>query len=637
MAVRRWALIAFFTLILSCAGDSAGPIVVDYPPEKLAVQIVPGDTISGEMLDAGDDIDEFAFQASAGSEFNLFFQSQSGLLDSYMHAEVVDPQDGVVAAVESAGTDPSLNQITGRFAVSASGIYLIRVYGVSRNRDHNTGAYRFFLYPVNRAPESVSSTLTFGDSIAGESIEEIGDVDEFRVTVSGESGANLVVQFGPQSVGQGLTAQLLNSAETVIASVLTPGSGQVDQTAAFHVPAGTYTLRVDGSAITPSRGPYKVWLYKFSFGPESVADTLAIGDTVSAESLGPPGDVDVFRFSGVRGQHVNISIEGFALQATEGVGVFLSGPAVPPDFDPIAWVVSVGTPGVASQSLRLDLRKTGRYELHVSGGSSPPQLSEIGRYRLSLTALNTAPEVAPSALVPGDSITQEAIDVPGDWDEFTVTGTPGEELGLLFESSGTFPIYPWIRVFNPLTGDSLGTTVGQGLRFVGPLRVPASGKIGLAVYEIPMTYFRECFDATCGNAYRYTGGYTVRVAHFNRAPESVPAAYAVGDTVRGEAIAQPGDIDEFTSAGSPVEPLIASFRLTAPPVGSGYGLSLEIVDPATGAVLTGQDTQVFGQQFVDVGGFTVPASGNFLVRVRGSGLSGEETTTAPYEFYVRHP
>lgn len=615
------------TVVLSCNGDSSGPIVVAHPPETLAVQIVPGDTISGEALDAGDDIDEFAFQATAGSEFNLFFQSRNRVPDSYMHAAVVDPEGTVVAAVESAGTDSSLNQITGRFAAAADGIYLVRIYGVSAVRDRNIGAYRFFLYPVNRAPEFVSSTLTFGDSIQGESIEETGDVDEFRVTVPSESGANLVLQFGPQSVGHLLTAELVNSAGTVIASVQTPGSGSVDQTAAFHVPAGTYTLRVDGSAIPPFRGPYKIWLYKFSFGPETVADTLIIGDTVSTEAIGPPGDVDVFRFFGVRRQHVNISIQGLAPQTVGGVAALLAG-ATPPNFFPIAWIAAP-TPGPVSQSMRIDLPSTGRYELHVGGA--------IGPYRLSLTPWNTATEVAPSAVAPGDSVTEEAIDTPGDWDQFIVTGTPQEELGLLFESAGTDPIYPWILAFNPVSGDSLGATVGQGLRFLGPLRVPLSGQIGLGVYEAPMPFFRECYDTTCGNVYRYTGAYAFRVVRINRGPESVPAVYTVGDTVRGEAIAQPGDLDEFTGTGTPSEGLIPSFRLTAPPQGSGFGLSLEVVDPATGAVLTGQATFVFGQEFVEYPGFGVPVSGNFLVRIRGTGLSGDETTTAPYEFFVRRP
>ncbi len=608
--------------------------MVEQPPETLPVQFVAGDTISGEALDRRGDVDEFAFRATAGSEYNLFFQSRNGSPFLYMHALVVDPDSNVVADVVSAGADSSLNQATGRFHIAASGYHLIRIYAYPDSS--GVGAYRFFLYPVNRAPESAPRTMTFGDSIQGESIETAGDLDEFRVTVSGESGANLVVQFGPQAQGSGLVAQFLDAAGTVMASVLTSGSGSIEQSSRFRAPPGTYTLRVDGNATPPLRGPYKVWLYKFSFGPETVAETLAIGDTVSAESLSPPGDVDVFRFSGVRGQHVNISIEGLAPQAVDGFGVFLSGPAVPPDFDPIAWVVSLGgAPGVASQSLRIDLRKTGLYKLGVSGASSPPQLSEIGRYRLSLTAWSTATEVAPSALAPGDSVTQEAIDAPGDWDQFTLTGTPGEELGLLFESSGTDPIYPWILVFNPLTGDSLGTTVGQGLRFVGPFRVPALGQLGIAVYETPMTYFRECYDATCGSAYRYTGGYAFRVVRINRAPESAAADYTVGDTVRGEAIAKPGDLDEFTGTGTANEILIAGFRLTAPPVGSGFGLSLEIVDPATGAVLTGQNTQVFGQQFFEFPGFVVPASGSFLVRIRGTGLFGEDTTTAPYEFYVR--
>jgi hypothetical protein len=49
----------------------------------------------------------------------------------------------------------------------------------------------------------------------------------------------------------------------------------------------------------------------------------------------------------------------------------------------------------------------------------------------------------------------------------------------------------------------------------------------------------------------------------------------------------------------------------------------------------GQLSQFFGQAFGRVGSFAVPASGSFLIRVRGTGTWGEDITTAPYEFFIR--
>ena len=87
----------------------------------------------------------------------------------------------------------------------------------------------------------------------------------------------------------------------------------------------------------------------------------------------------------------------------------------------------------------------------------------------------------------------------------------------------------------------------------------------------------------------------------------------------------------------PGDTLTAYIRLTAPPVGGDqfHGLTLEVIDPATGNALIGSLAQFFGQTFNPVGSFAVPAGGGFLIRVRGSGTFGDELTTAPYEFFVR--
>jgi hypothetical protein len=154
----------------------------------------------------------------------------------------------------------------------------------------------------------------------------------------------------------------------------------------------------------------------------------------------------------------------------------------------------------------------------------------------------------------------------------------------------------------------------------------------------PDGWFRFCSDATCGGVYRFVGPYAFHVIPINRAPENVPAMYTVGDTVRGEAIFPGGDIDEFTTTAVPGDTLTAYIRLTAPAVGvpdQFHGLTLEVIDPATGNTLAGSLEQFFGQTFGPVGSFAVPAGGAFLIRVRGSGTFGDELTTAPYEFFVR--
>jgi len=116
----------------------------------------------------------------------------------------------------------------------------------------------------------------------------------------------------------------------------------------------------------------------------------------------------------------------------------------------------------------------------------------------------------------------------------------------------------------------------------------------------------------------------------------VSASYTIGGTVRGEAIMPIGELDEFTATGVGGETLSVYLHLTAPPVGEqDHGLTLEIIDPATGDTPAGKGVQIFGQSFVLEGSFIVPPNGHFLIRVRGTGAFGEDITTAAYEFFLK--
>jgi len=217
--------------------------------------------------------------------------------------------------------------------------------------------------------------------------------------------------------------------------------------------------------------------------------------------------------------------------------------------------------------MRVDLAETGWYMLEVGEGSSPkPGPTERGPYRFTVELLGTSPEGVPSALVPGDSVTGEAIDAPGDWDEYALRAAAGQDLNIVFQTPGS-PGYPWLIALDPTTGDTLAWVVGQSFeRAVGPFRAPASGEVRIVVAERRGEYFGSCYDATCGNVFRFVGPYRFRVVAVNRAPENVPSSFALGDTVRGEAIFPAGDIDEFTSTGTPGEAVSPWWRLTANPV-----------------------------------------------------------------------
>ena len=648
-ATGRFQVPASGTYVVRVAGTAPSQIAdtgayrlflypIDRRPEHVSAAITPGDTISGERIDLPGDIDEFTFSGVAGEEFNTFFQAENGSPETSLQLDVVDGAGTVLRTVQSVGTDTSLlRQVTGRFALPRTETYRLRVSGAPYYPyDFNRGAYRLLLYRINRRPETLPVTLAFGDSVSGEAIDLPGDVDEYRVTVPDSSGANLAFKLENPSDGGLLTVQLVDSATAqIIATASTSQAATRAATGRMRLAPGRYLVRVSTSDYYLDRpilrGPYRLWLYRFGFGPEAVSDTFAIGDTIGAEAIDPPGDIDVFHFHGVRGQHVNIALQGLAAPSDGGFQAFVSGPG--------GYLIVFSPTSAAAlgdhETLRFDLPATAWYEVSVSGAGRAGVLAERGAYRLAVEPLGVAPEHVGSALVPGDSVTTEAIDSPGDWDEYTVSAAPGQDLGVIVHSTRTDFVYPRVRIFDRTTGDSLGLTPVYGDRFSGPFRVPASGEVGIAVYEPGGGFFRFCADATCGTSFPFVGAYDFRVVPINRAPESVPAAYTVGDTVRGEAIFPVGDIDEFTSSGAPGERLTLFDRLTATS-SLDSAIILEVIDPGTGASLVGGNTAVFGgSAFFPVGSFTVPASGAFIVRAHVYGAGGNGVGTTSYEFFVQ--
>lgn len=599
-------------------------------PEQHAAAVPLDSAIVGESIDPSGDVDEFTFTAPAGSEVNAFFQSAVT-----SHLEIA-PVSGALMDSVTAGADTGLfAHSTGRITLATGGTYVARVSGDGTTLA-DTGAYRIFLYRVNRKPESVPDTLALGDSVLGEAIELPGDVDEYRVHVPATSGATLMVALPGAGT---LLAEIVDSAaDTTVATARSSGNGIAGGTGALRLGPGTYIVRVEEEGDSPHlRGPYELWLFTFGFGPETVHDTIAIGDTVQGESIDVPGDVDTYHFYGARRQHINVMIQGTgATTASDAPQAFINGPWGPPA--PFALVASGSAAAALTdhQTTRMDLPATGWYTLTITSGGTSPGLTDRGPYRFAVVPVETAPESRSGALAIGDSVATEAIDVPGDWDQFTVTATPGQELYALFGTQAPCCIYPSVMAFDPATGDTLANNVGQGTRIVGPFLVPAGGAVSIAAFEAPQVFFRQCYDATCEGLYRYTGPYGLRVLALNRAPETAPAAYTLGDTVSTEAIYPEGDIDEFTLTATPGDTLSAWFRLRADAMPVWAYMTLVMVDAATGAVLT-PAAGISGamSSFTPEGQIVVPSSGRILVRVLGWGSFGTNIGTAPYEFFVR--
>ena len=591
-------------------------------PEHHAALIAVGDTVAGESIDYVADVDAFTLSGAPGQECVVFLQGLTGNAASQFVLDVLDSTGAITTNAQSGGSDAALlGQMTARFrfpATDPAQVHL-RVSGSSDHALADRGAYRFWVYPVDRHPETAPDTLALGDSILDEPIDVPGDVDEFHVKVPDSTGLNVVVRSGPTSIGGALQATLLDSTGRIVVGLLPLSAGDISQSGAFEIGPGSYTLRVNGLSAyddgrSPFQGSYQVWLYRFSFAPEIAPDTIAIGDTVTTETLHPPGDVDVYHFFGTQGQHINVALAG---QGPAGGTISL-------ELDPGPFSLQSPTAGDSlggNRSTRIDLQTTGWYRIQV-GGVGPPgaPLTEAGPYQFAVTAADTLPEHVLRNISIGDTVSAEAIDYLGDYDSYVVSGAPGKVFAAVFQLPAQANNPPVLEVDDAVTGAVLGSVIGTvTATFTVPVTIPASGNVALRVF---------------GGA--YVGGYWFAVQPINLAPENVPATFALGDTVRGEAIAPGGDIDEFTSTATPGVTLAPRYRLTANPVPSGTLITLEVVDPATGNVLAGSGAALFGAtpDFFSPGTFAVPPSGSYLVRVRAY---DRNLATAPYEFFVAAP
>lgn len=613
----------------------AGPyrlliMAIDSAPELASPMVSSWDTVTDVISPIGD-VDAFTFSGNAGQEFNLFLQARSGSASDVIHATIP-----ALATTYSVGSDTSLlRQATGRFALPSSGQFKILVYGDDAGFGGDRGRYRFSVYPINRHPESSPDTIAFGDSVLGERIDFPGDVDEFHVVVPDSSGVTVLVQPDAQSTGGTFTASLLDTA------------GHVAVAAASDVPStyvhnegvvgpGVYTLRAEGSTIPSSgggffQGKYRLWVYPFKMGPELTPDTIAIGDTIAGENLYPLGDVDRYVFFGKKGDHFSLELQGLAPPGPGGINALLT--------DASSIFYTIGSPQAgdslgAYQTNRIDLAYTGWYQVTISGGGPPPRTSPES-YRFTLTRRSTAPEVASPALTLGDSVTGEALDYPGDWDEYTLTGSPGQQVVVLGQTTGATG-YPTLTIFDSSTGATAAQMLLQPIATVtDTFSIPAGGQLQIAVRQPRGIGSYYCTDPICG--YGITGAYRLATLPFNPAPESIPATFALGDTVRGEALSPPGDVDEFTSSATPGDSLAEWFRLTAATNPPGQYITMEVIDPATGAVIAGAGASPIGPTayFIQLGSFRVPASGNYKVRVRQSNPGGgAAAATGQYEFYI---
>lgn len=516
-------------------------VPIDPAPEVAPATVALGDTVTSESIGRVGDLDRFTIQGTPGALLEVLPRRPPG------------GSGGIKFIVGGATTrvlgptDTSWGSGTaGRIALPDSGKLTLTITGVLDGPKGDTGAYSFIAFPIDTAPEGRPSAFALGDTI-DEALDPSGDIDHY--TFTGIAGEQVAFDFRIDQVpyGEPVIIEALRPDGTPLTTFEHGGGYDTTETTTgrLQLPtSGQYVLRARTyfNGQGPKRRTYHLRSQLIDAAPESAPDTLALGDSVTTESLDGRWDVDTFRVRVTEsGLLTKLSLSADAAAAGNG-GAYAR--LVDSATGTTLAEVTAG-PGTTSSSLLLSL-VPGSYLLRVSdGGSRNDQLT--GPYRVRLARVQVAPEVAPDTIQLGDTVTAEAIDGPDDIDQFflpltkgqsvlvslTGTGAPGGTVSVSFDpGAGAYPV----TVRSPTAG--------------GPLGSYTSARIDVTTTGIHHLEVRGDL-----------GPYTLAIVALPTTPESAADSFAVGDSVTGEAIGTPGDLDRYTVTAPPGA--LAVLRFTA--------------------------------------------------------------------------
>jgi hypothetical protein len=539
------------------------------------------------------DVDEFTVPLLADSTYNVFLQTSASTGPARLHASISWGGGQVLDVASAAGDTALARQFTGNFTAIETENATLRITGEADDRGLDRGAYRLFVYLVNRAPEIVGPNIVAGDSLL-ESIEYPGDIDDFRLSPSGGGAVKLALQ---RSDAQEETLQLRWGLDdgTMMNCFVIPGQAGVRCDSGRIGATGPLNLSVasEFGVTTPFRGAYRLVTVPIDLDPEGRPGSVSLGEAVT-EEIDPAGDADGYTLSYSAGDLIELEADGGGGSTANGFQVVF--------FDPDGNFLPGYADLVPVSSGRFTLPSSGTYRLQISGASGGTNAAETGPYTFTIRRVSSQAEVVSAPIAIGDSVTAEPIGQVGDVDDFVVAGPPGAEVQVFVRGS--------TRLVVDAIVPGTSTLVRAGANFAtGRLTLPGSGRIGLRVYE-PRTFS----GALREHGMSYVGPYAIAVHQVDRDPETIGAPVTLGAVVEGEAVDFEGDVDEFTFAGTGGQTIAA--RLSAPMGGfSPTAVNLQVIDPSTEQVLGSADA--FDATEVGTGSILLPATRTYLVRVQG--------------------
>lgn len=545
--------------------------VVDRAPELTPASLAVEDTVTSETFENLADIDEYLFTAEAGDEYVLFMQDRADM-----------ERLGVVLDVRPSSNEPAIGSVSnwrqdGDIGLQGSEIITIPSSGTwfvtarqtrrtsSSEQSPGTGGYHFVLRRLNRKPEVLSAALVAGDTLEAESLEMLHDIDEFDLQVtSGETYRAFLQAVGYNGSALQLELHVPNGAVQVATSIVGMDTALARRSTASYTASSTGSVRIvvresEGHSNV-SLGRYRLFVYHVNRAPEDGPSSIAAG-TVVTETIEYPGDIDEFNIMPGAGGALSALLPGL-----EGANLTLT----MADMDPVTCPCGTGM-----------IRSDNAVLAKVTGGSDQDLDTP---YSLSTFALDPAPESAPTVITLGLPVA-EAIDPPGDWDEYALNYSANQLLA--FDGSSS--------------GDRLGVNVWDstnelrvmgGFYESGPFMLPSAGTYKVRVFGEPLPVAPESPDT-----------YTFTIALADVGVEGGVATLSPGDSLTTEAIDELGDTDQFLVTAAPGLEVVAGVR------GGNFRLQLEVFDPLSGALLRKGFPSHTGR-------IMVPASGQLQLRIR---------------------
>lgn len=483
-----------------------------------------------------------------------------------------------------------------------------------------SGTYRLELLGQNRKPESAEETLV-PDQAIEERFDTPRDADDFTFMLDAPATVSVVVELGAAQGSSGVLAYVRpvpdpGEAFDPFMLLAAPGAipGASAATGPRSLPAGTYVVVMERDSWSTRDEPvlsYRLSVQRVNSAPEGGTSELALGDTI-ASSIEAESDLDDYVVHGAPGS----SVVAF-VQAT-GTGVVRVHDAITAAN---AWssAGAVGQPGMpllAASTGLMTVPASGTLTLRVQGG--PPDRPSRGAYRLFAYAPDSLPEGRAPTVDFGETITGR-IEAPGDVDVYRLTLASPATVNVVLArlaSATADPLMVRVR--------QAGTDAASAVLVDPPGPQPTSMGTGRMRLAAGTWDLRVGGASSRGDA--YVGGYELRAFAIDSAPETRAGTILVGETVRGEAVEVPGDLDVYRFSGTAADTVVARIVATTP--GAPLPLSLSVVDRLRNLVLAyGAPSLADGRE---TSRLELPGAGSYEIHVGSAAEGRAPDDVAPY-------